>query len=86
MSTFTVPTERTRALRNHLESIQHRIDRSAGALRAARDLSIGDGSIPRSPHLQFLRMDDFVHLTDLIIDQLELAATELDSTYQEVQS
>lgn len=72
-----------RALLTHLENITHKIDRAAGALRAARDLSMADGSKLRSPQLAFLTQDDFISLCDLIIDQLLLAVEEVHVTYQE---
>lgn len=74
-----------RALLKRLESIENRIGSATGALRAARDLALGDGSLSRVANLAFLQQDDFISLCDLIIDQLNLAAQETSSTHQEVQ-
>jgi hypothetical protein len=76
---------RTR-IRTHLENITTKVQRAAGALRAARDLSCMDGRVPQSPYFVALTAEDFYELASLITEQLDAAVEEINVTHQEVSS
>lgn len=73
-------------IRAHLENITTKVERAAGTLRAARDISCGDGHVPQSPYFAFLTIDDFYSLATLITEQLDAAVEEINLTHQEVSS
>lgn len=82
----TPQAERNRARRNPIDAALYRIDLARGSLRATRDLTVGDGLLPKSNTISFLQQDDFVSFCDLLIEQLEQAAEHLLSTPEEIQS